>query len=250
MNKSKISLISFSSLPSTNTYVKQHLDMLDDFAIVTADVQTSGRGRLGNSWVSDAGALSMSVLIKNADNPQNMTVISAVAVCLTLKEQLGISAFIKWTNDIICENYKICGILCESTIKCSSQGIASQPYMICGIGLNVNQSSDFFMENNLPNGASLYSLYDKSYEKNKVAIAIAEKLLALTEMDFSAVLKHYKSLCITTGKWVRFIRNGEEITAYAKDIDEKGYLICENEEGEFTVSSGVIRVRGINGEYV
>ncbi len=249
-NQTDFSVISFPSLPSTNTYVKQHIDELRDFAVVTADVQTDGKGRLGNKWIADIGALSMSVLLKNADNPQNVTIVSAVAVCLVLQEQFGVSAFIKWTNDIICEKSKICGILCESTIKCSSDGKATQPYIICGIGLNVNQSKEFFISGGLPNGASLYSLYGKKYDKNAIAIAIAKKLCELLKADFSEILSLYKKLCITTGKWVKFIRNGEEITAFAKDIDKNGCLICENDNGEFVVNSGVVRVRGIDGEYI
>ncbi len=249
-NLTDISVLNFPTLPSTNTYVKQHIDKLSDFAVVTADIQTDGRGRLGNKWITDIGALSMSVLLKNADNPQNITIISAVAVCLALKEQFGISAFIKWTNDIICEKSKICGILCESTVKCSSDGKTTQPYIICGIGLNVNQSKEFFISGVLPNGASLYSLYGKKYDKNAIAIAIAKKLSELIKADFKEVLSIYKKLCITTGKMIKFIRNGEEITAFAKDIDKNGCLICENEDGEFVVNSGVVRVRGLNGEYV
>lgn len=246
----EISVLNFPTLPSTNTYVKQHLDELSDFAVVTADIQTDGRGRLGNKWLTDIGALSMSVLLKSADNPQNITIISAVAVCLVLKEQLDIPAFIKWTNDIICEKSKICGILCESTIKCSSDGKTSQPYIICGIGLNVNQSKEFFVSGGLTNGASLCSLYGKKYDKKAIAIAIATKLSELIKADFKEILCIYKKLCITTGKMIKFIRNGEEVTAFAKDIDENGCLICENEEGKFIVNSGVVRVRGLNGEYV
>ncbi len=249
-NLQDFSIINFPSLLSTNTYVKQHIDELQDFTVVTADVQTGGRGRLGNKWIADIGALSMSVLLKNSDNPQNITIISAVAVCLVLQEQFGVSAFIKWTNDIICEKSKICGILCESSIKCSSDGKTAQPYIICGIGLNVNQNKDFFVSGGLPNGSSLYSLYGKKYDKNAIMVAITKKISELMKDDFSEVLFLYKKLCITTGKWVKFIRNGEEITAFAKDIDENGCLICQNDDGEFVVNSGVVRVRGLNGEYV
>ena len=249
-NFGEISVLNFPTLPSTNAYVKQHIDELSDFAVVTADIQTDGRGRLGNKWISDIGALSMSVLLKRADNPQNITVVSAVAICTVLKECFGISAYIKWTNDIICEKNKICGILCESMIKCSSDGKLSQPYIICGIGLNVNQSREFFVSGELPNGASLSSLYGREYDKNAIAMAIAKKLSELIRADFKEVLSVYKKLCITTGKMIKFIRNGEEIIAFAKDIDENGCLICENEDGEFVVNSGVVKVRGLNGEYV
>ncbi|MBP3921866.1 MAG: biotin--[acetyl-CoA-carboxylase] ligase [Ruminiclostridium sp.] len=253
MDRNKFTEFHIVSLPacaSTNTYIKERVNELSENTVVIADIQTDGRGRLGNKWVADKGALSMSVLFRNIPSAQNMTIISAVAVCQSLYQLYGIKAGIKWTNDVICENKKICGILCESAIKCSSDVNTDQSYVICGIGLNVNQGSEFFEENGLSDGASLCSLYGREFDKLEIGLYILRKTAVLQGMAFSEVIMMYRELCVTLGKSVKLVQNNCEITAYAKDIDENGRLICENESGEFVVNSGVVRVRGINGEYV
>ncbi|MBQ8790935.1 MAG: biotin--[Ruminiclostridium sp.] len=249
-NPINFNVISLPTAESTNTYIKEHIDELSDNTVVIADMQTNGRGRLGNKWIADKGALSMSVLFRNIPSAQNMTVISAVAVCQALQMLYGITAGIKWTNDIICENKKVCGILCESSIKGYTADKEPDRYMICGIGLNVNQNGAFFKECGLLDGASLCSLYGGEYDKLEIGLYVLRRLAILQGMAFSEVIKIYRGLCVTLGKSVRLIQNNCEITAYAKDIDENGCLICENESGEFTVNSGVVRVRGMNGEYV
>ncbi|MBQ2797963.1 MAG: biotin--[Ruminiclostridium sp.] len=249
-NFTKFKIISLPATTSTNTYIKERIDELPENSVVIADIQTDGKGRLGNKWIADKGALSMSVLFKDISSAQNLTVISAVAVCQSLYRLYGIKAGIKWTNDIICENKKICGILCESAIKCSSDSEGHRSYVICGIGLNVNQEKEFFDKSELSDGASLNSLYSKEYDKTEIGLYILRRIAILQGMAFSEVIKMYKALCVTLGRQVKLIRNNCEITAYAKDIDENGCLICENESGEFVVNSGVVRVRGMNGEYI
>lgn len=249
-NPINFNVISLSTAESTNTYIKEHIDELSDNTVVIADMQTNGRGRLGNKWIADKGALSMSVLFRNIPSAQNMTIISAVAVCQALQKLYGITAGIKWTNDIICENKKVCGILCESSIKGYTADKEPDRYMICGIGFNVNQSGAFFEKSGLSDGASLCSLYGREYDKLEIGLYVLRRTAILQSMAFSEVVKIYRDLCVTLGKSVRLIRNNCEITAFAKDIDGNGCLICENESGEFVVNSGVVRVRGMNGEYV
>ncbi len=249
-NFTKFKVISLPATTSTNTYIKERIGELPENSVVIADMQTDGRGRLGNKWIADKGALSMSVLFKDISSAQNLTVISAVAVCQSLYRLCGIKTGIKWTNDIICENKKICGILCESAIKCSSDSEEPRSYVICGIGLNVNQEKEFFDKSGLPDGASLNSLYSREYDKTEIGLYILRRIAILQSMAFSEVIKMYKALCVTLGKPVKLIQNNCEITGFAKDIDENGCLICENDDGEFVVNSGVVRVRGVNGEYV
>ncbi len=242
-------LITFDTLPSTNTYIKEHADKLADRTVVIADMQSSGKGRIGNKWLATRDMLPISILIKAPRHGHDLTVICAVAVCRAVERLCGIKAGIKWTNDIICSERKVCGILCESSVKCSSDG-AIYNNVVCGIGLNVNQSKEFFESNGLVNAASLYTLTDNKYDKMLAARYIVTELETLIDSDFSAVIKEYSDRCVTLGKTVKLVQNNKETTAYAKAIAPDGCLICENENGEFTVNSGLVRVRGIGGEYV
>ena len=79
---------------------------------------------------------------------------------------------------------------------------------------------------------------------------IVDELTRLIDEDFSTVINEYSQRCITLGKTVKLVQNNTETTAFAKAIAPDGCLICENENGEFTVNSGLVRVRGVGGEYV
>ena len=57
-------LITFDTLPSTNTYIKEHADKLADRTVVIADMQSSGKGRIGNKWLATRDMLPISILIK------------------------------------------------------------------------------------------------------------------------------------------------------------------------------------------
>lgn len=255
MYKSKICgcpHIHFDIVQSTNSYIKENADILDDMTVVTADFQSGGRGRLGNIWLADGGMLPLSILIKTNIDGARLTVISAVAVCRAVEALSRVKAEIKWTNDIICAEHKVCGILCESAIKCSSSPDKKsiQSYVICGMGLNVNQSPEFFKSGGITNGASLYSITGERYDKNTAAELIVSSLLPLLSADYSEVLAEYAGRCLTVGKQVKLIQNNREIVAFARSIADDGCLICENEGGEFIVNAGTVRVRGINGEYI
>ena len=242
-------LLTFDTLPSTNTYLKEHADELPDRTVVTADLQSCGKGRIGNTWLATRDMLPVSMLIKAPDNAHDLTVICAVAVCRAIERLRGIKAGIKWTNDIICSERKVCGILCESTLKSSCNG-AIYNNVICGMGLNVNQDADFFEKSGLVNAASLYTLTGNKYDKMLAAEYIVDELTRLIDEDFSTVINEYSQRCVTLGKTVKLVQNNTETTAFAKAIAPDGCLICENENGEFTVNSGLVRVRGVRGEYV
>lgn len=243
-------LLYFDTLPSTNTYIKEHLDELCDKTVVIADMQSSGRGRLGNTWLATRDMLPVSVLLKNPESALHITLICAIAVCRAAERLCGLPMQIKWTNDIICQNRKVCGILCESMIKCSAGGSAKPGYVICGMGLNVNQPASFFEQAGLENAASLFSLTDKKYEKMLAAEYIVSELFSLCELGFDKILSEYQTRCLTIGKQVKLVQNNTETIAFAKAISADGSLICENENGTFAVNAGQVRVRGVNGEYV
>ncbi len=237
----------FDELPSTNTYMRQNVGELSDGDAVIAQLQTAGRGRQGNVWQADSGMLALSVLYSRLADPVFMTIISAVAVCRTFESLCELKFGIKWTNDIICNKNKVCGILCESVIKGSD---TNGRFVICGMGLNLEQSADFFQSTGLYHAASVYSLCQKKPDKLTAAESVLKNCDELLSLDRSTVIDEYRSRCITLGKEVSFLLNGENIRAFAKSIDMNGALVCENENGEFTVNAGEVRVRTADGEYI
>ena len=105
--------IFLDEVDSTNNYLKAHCNALPDETAVTALRQVAGKGRLGHSWEGCAEMLPLSILLKNPTEPENLSARAGLAVCEALEEAVSgqFSAGIKWPNDIILENHKVCGIL-------------------------------------------------------------------------------------------------------------------------------------------
>ncbi|MBI9009706.1 MAG: biotin--[acetyl-CoA-carboxylase] ligase [Tenericutes bacterium] len=128
-------IIKFDIIDSTNNYMKKHISSLEHGTMVIANEQTNGRGRFGNTWISEPGNLFLSILIKSQEFKDNIfdLHIKTSVVILKLLQVYNISAKIKYPNDILVHNKKISGILVEKIIY------ESETSIILGIGINVNQ---------------------------------------------------------------------------------------------------------------
>jgi len=104
-------------------------------AVAACDEQTAGRGRLGREWEAPAGrALLVSILLRPPPDRRvaELSLVGGIAVALTVENALGLSAQIKWPNDVMVNRRKVAGVLAE----------ASEGTVVLGIGLNVNQTRD------------------------------------------------------------------------------------------------------------
>ena len=147
----KHDIIWLDSIDSTNEEAKRHISDIDNLSVLSAYEQTEGRGQRGNSWTSKPGEnLMFSIVLKNpkisARNQFGINEITSLSV-VDFLSQHGISARIKWPNDIYVGSKKICGILIENSLRGSV--ISSS---IIGIGLNINQRN---FDVNLPNPTSM-----------------------------------------------------------------------------------------------
>ena len=176
--------IDFETIDSTNTYLKNHYQEIEDFTFVSAKYQTSGRGRTNRVWKSENGTnLLFSLLIKEEsliNKFKDISIISAYSLIEVLEKDYDIKDLsIKWPNDIFYQDYKICGILLEgvSTIKLDC--------VILGIGLNVNQK-DF--DNDLRHKASsLSNIMNKDVQLTDLKQRIYQKL----EDNLNLLKKNY-----------------------------------------------------------
>lgn len=128
----------FETIDSTNTYLKKHVDELEDMTFLSSDYQSAGRGRNQRNWSSSKGLnLMFSLLIKDEkvlDQYSCLSILCAYSIIKVLEEYGVDDVMIKWPNDVFVRDGKICGILLE--------GISHERLeaVICGIGLNVNQT--------------------------------------------------------------------------------------------------------------
>ena len=143
----EIKIQAFESLDSTNNYLKKLASGgAAEGTVVIADEQTAGRGRMGRSFASAPGCgIYMSMLLRpegcTADCAPGLTAVAAVAVCRAIEKVCGRAPGIKWINDLYLRGKKICGILCESSVK---DGRVN--YAVLGIGLNVTTRAEEFPE--------------------------------------------------------------------------------------------------------
>ncbi|MCF1192564.1 biotin--[Mangrovimonas sp. AS39] len=167
-------IIKLNATESTNTFLRQLSSdsLLEDFTTVVAEFQSKGKGQMGSVWASESAKNLMFSSIKDIsflsiEHSFYLSMVSSLSVRRAL-EKLNIPKLaIKWPNDILSENKKICGILIENIIK---QGKLKAT--IIGVGLNVNQS-DF---QDLPQASSLLVRTGKLFDLDEILYLILDEL--------------------------------------------------------------------------
>lgn len=245
-------LIFLETVDSTNNYLKQLAsEGAPEGTVVIADEQRAGRGRLGRSFLSSPGkGIWMSVLLRPELHPSevhSLTLAASVAVARVL-EPLNIPGYgIKWPNDIIIGNKKVCGILTE--LSAEMDRVA---WVIVGIGLNVNHRADDFPDELKEIATSLYLSQEKQeiLERNSLAANMINQLeevyTGYLEKGSSWIVDQWKGYSLTLGKRVRLISSMGEMVGYAEDLLPDGRLVLVGEDGlRHEVLSGEISLRAL-----
>ena len=178
-------LIKLDAIDSTNTFLKNlavNVE-LDDFTVVSAKHQLSGKGQMGSEWVSEVNKNLMFSVYKRFERLtiENQFCISMI-VSLTIHEVLSALKLskikIKWPNDILSCDKKVGGVLIENKLK--DKQIESS---IIGIGLNVNQT----VFRNLNQASSLYVNYKRKFDRDNLLKQIVNRLeINFKKYDFSS----------------------------------------------------------------
>ena len=244
-----IPVLWLDEVSSTNTFAKEQFlrEKRNGTFAVAARRQTDGRGRLGRSWQSEPGqSLALSVLV-----PRPLA--ASVTLCVGVAAARAVSRFcdaniqLKWPNDILCNDRKIGGILCQ-------QIVGAESATVLGIGINLAQSAAFFEENGLPYGSSLRLETGASVSPEQMAEAVTEeieKTLKIFEAQgFAAFKEEYETRCVNVGKEVRILSQAstESSVGVASGVDEDGNLLVTGSDGKsYAVRTGEVSVRGVYG---
>lgn len=240
----------FERLGSTNEFLKSMSPELPNGMVVVAGEQYDGNGRRGNKWVSSKGqAVSMSILLRNISlSLPPVTLICGLAVVKALNGLCGGEFSIKWPNDIVCGDKKVCGILCES--KISKSNCAT----VCGIGVNISQDAEFFKQVNLPHGVSLKMLMPEPPANELVIASILnwfEEIYTTLEhggeRETTSFFDDYSALCVTLGREVRIKTGDIEVQGFATAVNADGTLAIRCGEETVALAAGEVSVRGIMG---
>ena len=222
-----MNIIKLNAIDSTNNYLKKIIvdEGISDYTVVTAKFQTEGKGQLGTKWDSeDSKNLICSVYKKDINiKAQDQFVISALvslALIKTLRKANLSNLHIKWPNDIMSDNKKICGILIENIVK--------ENYIkdsVIGIGLNVNQT----IFNNLPNATSIKNLLGTSYSKDEILNDLVKNIEfffnELKKASTNSIFKTYEDALFRINVPSTFKNSkGDIFSGYIKGVTKLGKL--------------------------
>ncbi len=227
-------IVKLDAIDSTSSYLKGLLRSgpLDDFTVVVAKEQLSGRGQMGTKWASEPGKNLMFSVLKRI-SPLPVTDQFRLTMCMSLAiydalKKIGIADLrIKWPNDILSGTSKICGILIENML--SGHQIETT---IIGIGLNVNQTN--FV--NLPNASSLKLLLGKSIPLDELLHSVLEhmqeRFFELGASDGRTLQNAYESLLFGKEKPMAFTSENHRFMGMIKGTSPDGKLLIALENDQ------------------
>ena len=199
-------------------------------ALVIAEYQTKGRGRLGRKWVSPRSrGVYLSVVLRPNILPREISIItlfSSLAVAKTIRKDIGLSALIKWPNDILINNKKVCGILTELNGEADKVN-----YVIAGIGVNVNTKKEL-----LPEGASSLCAergedIDRIDFTKSLLVNLDKYYKAFLGGEIDLILNEYKRFSAILDRNVKINYHNRSMTGRAVDVDKDGALVLRMDNG-------------------
>lgn len=228
-------------LPSTNDYLKDHYKNLPNFSSCITSFQTRGKGRMGRSWVGNKDEnIALSILIKEKINVDMIEQITLAVACTVHK---FLSCFvndikIKWPNDLLVNNKKICGILTEGI----SLGDKVEAIII-GIGINVRQKN-FTMD--LQDTTTSIS---KETNRNLFPMPLAIELAGKLQMDIKLFLDnkldyltYMKNNLYGLGELVSFYEGLNIHQGIIEGILTDGRIIIRENQTKKYIRSGEIKI--------
>lgn len=246
---------------STNTYLTEKAkseEKIHDRTLVIAEKQTSGKGRMGRKFHSpESSGIYMSIFFCSGDRGRLksessliLTVIAGTAVCEALNKITGCGFFIKWVNDILWDDKKICGILAETKIS----EFPYIDYAVLGIGINI-KSSEYPDEIR----GRVISLDEVLIRENKQISISKEEIISeilsridemwdnyLSSQNTSEIIERYRNNLGIIGRKVNVLypMTGEAYSATVIGINSEANLIVEDENGdEHILNSGEISLK-------
>lgn len=220
-------------LPSTNTEAASLVRTgARDGTVVIAESQSGGYGRHGRTWFSPPGVnIYCSIIVRGMGENLSLSqwlswvpLASALAVTEAAQQIAAVSLSLKWPNDLLFQERKVGGILCESSFATTND-----PVVIIGIGLNVNVPLVSFPEELRPIAASLMEASRRPIDRNRfLAQLLLELEQCLGELRSSGPLRlrqAYTARCATLGRRVRVLFTNERpIVGIAEALSADGAL--------------------------
>ena len=228
-----MNIIKLDAIESTNDYLKSAV--FNNTQVAYTYNQFKGKGQRGNKWMSEPGknlAFSIKIYPKNIDikDQFKINVIFSLLILNTLKALQIPDIKIKFPNDIMSGNKKICGILIELKVKGSEID-----NIIIGFGLNVNQEN--FGE--LTNASSLKLISNLNYDLDVISNLFIQNLIRHNYLNklfnlnlgFDKTLEHYNQNLYGLNSNSIFQKNKSRFTGKIKSITSSGGINILKKDG-------------------
>lgn len=224
----------FREVDSTNEVAKRLAqEGAPEGTVVIAERQRKGRGRGGKPWISPIGGAWMSIILRPDTLPMNapqLTFTAGVSAAKTIKEEYELDVGIKWPNDILIEDKKVCGILTEiSTEKDSID------YIIAGIGIDANVDLDYLPPELRKESTSLKSELEEEISRMILVRKFLENFEAMynefNRGNFQKILHKWRKYSKTIGSYVEIRKGTEIVQGEAIGVNREGALILELKDG-------------------
>jgi len=226
------------------------LEEKEDFSLVIAETQTSGRGRSGRTWISVPGAsLTFSLLLRPlSSDPESIvnkyTALGALAICQTLQKRYHLSPQIKWPNDVLLEGKKCCGILSEAIYRGEElEGI------VLGVGINIQSHAvPHARELDFPAGY-IEEFSSEPIDRLLLLKSILINILTLRDiLHTEEFIRSWEQYLAYRGQQVEIISPAGELFQHGSvmGIDSLGRLKIQPDDGEIEfIEYGQIRLRPV-----
>lgn len=246
----------FAETDSTNLAARRAADQdAPHGSLFVADCQTAGRGRLGRSWISQAGSgLWLSVLLRPQAQPAslaNLTLMAGLCVVKALRSATGLDLAIKWPNDLVemISGRKVCGILTETILE--EQRVLAA---VIGIGINVNTQE--LPPEIVHSATSLAIASGHTWPRLALLKEVLrhlntgyERYIRTLDQPDPEWLREYEEHCATLHRPVVVTQmDGKVIEGVATGLTSQGDLIIKrNDQQEILCHAGEVSVRGLLG---
>ena len=222
-------IYSYETLDSTNEFMKNNVSKFEEYDVVTAENQTLGKARRGNTWVSQKGMALFTFLVKKDENSSIDD--SEYSVIKGLKKIENLDYMFKWTNDVFLYGKKITGILVEKV----------ENNFFVGIGININNS---LPEELSETACSISEVTGKHYDIKEIITSVIEEFKILFEKflngKWDEILLEINHISYLKDKKVHLKINRAYFSGIVKNINYNGELEILIDDKIHTFSVGEV----------
>jgi BirA family transcriptional regulator, biotin operon repressor / biotin---[acetyl-CoA-carboxylase] ligase len=213
---------------------------------ILAETQTQGRGRLSRPWTSPPGGIWMSLILRPEmplAHVYQINMAVSVALCRAISSMLGLEAGIKWPNDLLIREQKICGILMEVGAQ-----VDRLDYAVVGLGLNANNNPSGFPAE--WRTTSLAAELGHDIDRCVLVCRILEEIEAAYEkMGSKEVYEEWRSRSLTLKRQVRITSAAGDHVGEVVDLAEDGALLLRmGDELKRVLAGDCIHLRAMEAE--